>query len=85
MISNIWRLRISCGSYNHEAHGTHEVLASALDTWKRWLAAGEPTEQRLLEVHGFVDTADRAEVQLLVDLSIVDSMSLTMMYGRNGA
>lgn len=83
MRREFWRLAVSF-KYGEGCHilGTEELMREAIDSWKRWLQLTE-TEQdteKVMVVDGFYDSADRAETQLVFELSMVGSMSLTRMY-----
>lgn len=57
-------------------NGSYEVLRAAVDEWKNWIVAGEPTADRIIEIVGMYNDARRTEHRLFVDLQGVDGMCI---------
>ena len=76
----VWQLvtTLSNGAEGGEIYGSYEVLHDAIVKWERFVQSGEPTDQRLLHITGFMDTLDRAEIERVIDLQGVSAMTLLM-------
>ena len=77
----VWRLTVTLnGGYTLQTLGTEEVLTEAIGEWIDWKNIGEPTNKSILHIIGSLDSYDRAELHLHVDLNDVLSMSTVCMY-----
>ena len=60
--------------------GTEEVLKGAIKSWSEWVESGKLPNGRILTVHGFSDTYDRAPIEMVFDLEEVVTMNTVRMY-----
>lgn len=63
-----------------EVLAARDVLDAAANEWRQFVASGEPTDRRIIDVHGHYDDIKRSDKMLIVDLSNVIGMAVVEMY-----
>lgn len=66
-----WKLVVCVGDQYTEVMGTKEILDGAVKAWTNYIATGEQASDRVYVVQGYYDSADRADLELILDLDQV--------------
>lgn len=78
---NIWSLRIvDVNGGSQPVCGAEEVLRATYEEWKNMVGQPDGTTEKLLEVIGMCDSADRAELSFAIRSEDIRAMSLTKLY-----
>ena len=82
MSQRIYSASISSNSSNRcTVHGTEEILNTAIDEWKDWLTNPAREENAFLEICGFCDNADRAEIRMVIKMECIEMFDVTHQWG----
>jgi hypothetical protein len=74
-----WRLTIERPWGPCSVCGTEQVLRQALDEWREYRKERTHDDKAFITIHGFTDTADRADCEMTFLLEHVQSMCLIQM------
>jgi len=80
-MTEVWKLEITDDNgVVQRVCGSQEVLTRAMDEWEAAAVAPDGTGSKLLKVHGFCDTSDRAEIILACKIEMIRHACLTRLY-----
>ena len=79
-MTKIFKMQIGMTSGSLDVFGDEEILQTAMREWEGWSADVVREEHAVLTIHGICDTADRAAVEVKVQLAEIRWMTVALYY-----